>query len=83
MSTACGAGDFLHLVLAYVARELQLWRHACQLSYEDPYVVLTSMGKKNGLGSACTECCTFPLTLRSLDCALINLANLLGVAWLE
>ena len=32
------SGAFLRFVPASVARELHLWRHAHQLTYEDPYM---------------------------------------------
>ena len=70
-------------MLVYVARVLQLWPCARQLSYKDPYVILTFVGKKNGLGSAHAQCCTSFFTLRNLDCASLCLADLHGVAWME
>ena len=51
------------------ARELQPWRRAHWHRYEDPDVVLTSIGAKNGLGSTYAECCASSSNLGSLDYA--------------
>ena len=79
MLTSCGAGTFLRSVVAYVARELQLWYHACQLSYKDPGVVFSSEGEKKELGSIYAECCASFFTPSSLNCVLKCLGDLLGV----
>ena len=70
------SGDFLRFVPASIARELPLWRRARQLSYEDPYVVLKFIAE--WLGGARTPNASH-LSLHSLYCVVIRLADLLGV----
>ena len=55
--------------LPYVARELQPWRRAHRRGYDDPDVVLTSVGAKNCLFSTYAQCCASTSNLSSLDCA--------------